>query len=290
MSEKSTDRVIRAMTQDGQFRVIAVTLGDTAAEAAVRQKAPDDLVKRLAELMCAGVLLRETVQPTNRVQVIFKDSLGHRLVTDSLPEGSNRSIVDPGKETAAVSEEGIYQVAYTLRNGELHQGIVAVADDIDVSRAVMRYLQDSEQITAFVKISTQESCASSRAVGGFVVQVTPEVTREGLEAMTSHLETYTGMPGWLAGEHHPALLIDELLRDHEYTILADSDLRFGCTCSQERMLIGLSTLPKSEIGEILAEGEGIELDCNACGQKYQVSTDELATLLLPTSDPKTPPN
>ncbi len=270
--------------------MIAVTLGDTAAVAAERQHAPETLVDRLAQLMCAGVLLRETIQPTNRVQVIFKDTFGHRLVTDSMPEGSNRSIVDPGHEAVEGGKEGIFQVAHTLRNGEVHQGIVAVADDINVSRAVMRYLQESEQITAFAQIATRKEDDGSRTVGGFLVQVTPEVTREGLEAMTTHLEIFRGMPGWLAGDHHPALLIDELLRGHEYTLLADSELRFGCTCSQERMLIGLSTLPKSEIGEILAEGTGIELDCNACGQKYQVSTDELATLLLPATDPKTPPN
>ena len=199
------------MTQDGQFRVIAVSLGDTAAIAAERQEAPEDLVDRLAQLMCAGVLLRETVQPTNRVQIIFRDSEGHRLVTDAMPEGSNRSIVDPGNESVPTPQEGIFQVAYTLRNGELHQGIVAVADDIDVSRAVMRYLQASEQIAAFVQIETRIEDDGSRTVGGFVVQVTPEVTHEGLAAMTTHLETFTGMPGWLAGEHHPALLVDELL-------------------------------------------------------------------------------
>ena len=278
------------MTQDGQFRVIAATLGDTAAVAAERQNASDALVDRLAQQMCAGVLLRETVQPGNRVQVSFRDTHGHRLVTDALPDGNNRSIVDPGNESTPSPKEGIFTVAYTLRNGELHQGIVAVADEIDVSRAVMHYLQASEQITAFVQIATRIEDDGSRTVGGFVVQVTPEVTHEGLAAMTTHLETFTGMPGWLEGEHHPALLIDELLWGHEYTLLADSDLRFGCTCSQERMLIGLSTLPKSEIGEILAEGKGIELDCNACGQKYQVSTDELATLLIPEPDPETPPN
>ncbi len=278
------------MTQDGQFRVIAVTMGETAAVAAERQQADETLVDRMAELMSAGVLLRETMQPGNRVQVMFKDSLGHRLVTDAMPDGSNRSIVDPGDEAAAKTKEGIFQVAYTLRNGELHQGIVAVADDIDVSRAVMRYLQESEQITAFVQIATHANEDGSRSVGGFVVQVTPEVTHEGLEAMTKHLESFASLPAWLGGEHHPATLIKELLVGHEYTELADSDLRFGCTCSQERMLIGLSTLPKSEIGEILAEGKGIELDCNACGQKYQVSTDELASLLIDDTDPKTPPN
>ncbi len=284
LSEKSTDRVVRAMTQDGQFRVIVASVGETAAVAAERQNAPHALVDRQGQLICAGVLLRETIQPTNRVQVIFKDSQGHRLVTDSLPEGTNRSIVDPGDE-AAEQGEGIFQVSVALRNGELHQGIVAVADDLDVSRAVMRYLQTSEQITAFVNII---SSSEPKAVGGFVLQVTPEVTREGLEAMTAHLEAFAGLSSWLAGAHHPAELVQALLADHEYTLLADSDLCFGCTCSQERMLLGLATLPTVEIGEILAEGKGLELSCNACGQDYQVSTDELAVLLREREAPQTP--
>jgi len=278
------------MTQDGQFRVIAATLSQTAAVAAERQQASEELVDRQAQLICAGVLLRETMQPRNRVQVNFKDALGHSLVTDSLPEGSNRSIVNPGQETGAEHRAGLFQVAYTLRNGELHQGIVSVDNDIDVSRAVMRYLQSSEQITAFVDIETATAEQGPPAVGGFVVQVTPEVTREGLEAMTRHLEAFEGLSAWLSGEHDPATLIASLLVDHEYTILANSELFFGCTCSQERMLIGLSTLPTSEIGEILAEGHAIELDCNACGQKYNVTTDEIAQLLRTDPDPDVPSN
>jgi redox-regulated HSP33 family molecular chaperone len=61
--QESKDRVVRAMTKDGQFRVIAVTMADTCAEAARRQKSPEDLMVTQAQLMCAGVLIRETMQP-----------------------------------------------------------------------------------------------------------------------------------------------------------------------------------------------------------------------------------
>jgi len=288
-NEITTDCVLRAMTQDGQFRVMAAQTTETAAEAAQRQNAEGELMERQAQLLCAGVLLRETIQPGNRVQVIFKDSKGNRLVTDSLPEGCSRSIVDQGLPEG---KDGIFQVSIALRNGELHQGIVSVADDLHVGRAVMQYLQSSEQITAFVHIASQWVGDQLR-VGGFVVQVTPEVQREGLEAMTSYLEsleTNKMFEAWMREGRDVSVLVKTLLEGHEYTELSNSTLCFGCTCSEERMLLGLSTLPKQEIGEILAEGKPLALSCNGCGENYQISTDAIATLLCEESDPKTPPN
>ncbi len=278
------------MTQDGQFRVIAASTGETCQEAANHQLAPDGLGAHQVELICAGVLLRETMQPGNRVQIILKTAQGDRLVTDSLPDGKNRSIVNPGSEEAAREGGGLVQVAYTLRNGKLHNGIVAVGESVDVSEVMMRYLQESEQITAFICI--ERGRGEDMRVGGFVVQVTPETTLEGLEAMTAHLENFVGLETWLAGEVvEPEALIDELLVGQEYEILADSPLCFGCTCSHERMLLGLSTLPKTDIAELLQGGTGIEVSCDACGQRYQIDDEELATLLTDESaDPGAMPN
>jgi molecular chaperone Hsp33 len=180
-------------------------------------------------------------------------------------------------------EGGLLQVNYTLRNGDLHQGIVAMENDAAVSAAMMRYLQESEQIAAFVFIECEPG-ESVMAVGGFVVQVTPEATHEGLTEMTAHLEGLGSLAEWLADpEPDPLALIARLLDGQEYAVLADSPLAFGCTCSPERMMLGLSTLARSEIAELLAEGEAIETSCDACGQSYEISTDQLAELLATDS-------
>jgi redox-regulated HSP33 family molecular chaperone len=277
------------MTQDGQFRVIVATTGSTYEEAACRQPAPEGLSGQQAELICAGVLIRETMQPSNRVQIILKTIKGDRLVTDALPDGKNRSIVNPGQGSDD-ERGGIVQVAYTLRNGEQHNGIVSIGESTDVSEAMMCYLQDSEQITAFVCIEHTEELALR--VGGFVVQVTPEATHEGLLAMTRHLEAFEGLADWLArDEVDPEALIAELLEGHEYALLADSPVCFGCTCSHERMLLGISTLLQTDIAELLDEGKGIEVSCDACGEKYEITGEELAALLGGgESDPGTLPN
>lgn len=268
------------MTKDGQFRVIAVSMADTCAEAAVRQNSPAGLIDHLARVMCASVLIRETMQPGNRVQIIIKDPSGHRLVADSLPDGKNRSIVNPGAPNEGeMASTGLLQVHYTLRNGELHQGIVALQEDDTVSDAIMRYLQESEQIAAFVTIECLQAAGGLRAVGGFVVQVTPEATHEGLSDMTSYLETFDSA-SWLGtSDLDPEVLIGEILKGHEYAILANSKLSFGCTCSIERMVLGISTLARAEIADLLKEGKPVETSCDACGERYEISTEQLAEIL-----------
>lgn len=281
------------MTKDGQFRVIAVSMAQTCSESARRQHSPPELLDRQARLMCAGVLVRETIQPGYRVQVILKDPSGHRLVADSLPDGKNRSIVNPGMpEDREVAPSGLLQVHYTLRNGDLHQGIVELKAADTVSDAIMRYLQESEQITAFITIECVTSSDSVTALGGFVVQVTPEATHEGLREMTSRLEGFDSFSTWLADANpDPEALIADILGAHEYAILANSPLAFGCTCSNERMVLGLSTLARTEIAELLREGKAVETSCDACGERYEVSTEQLAELLVPESkDPGDLPN
>lgn len=275
------DRVVRAMTQDGAFRVIAVVMTDTCAEAARRQDATE--ATALRHLLCGAVLIRETMQPGNRVQIILKDGKGHSVVADSLPDGHTRGIVNPGGSQSKQAS-GLLQVNYTLRNGDLHQGIVGLDEDFEVSTALMRYLQESEQITVFVCIESLPG--PTPAVGGFVVQVTPETEREGLTAMTERLESFGSLASWLEGDNpDPRTLIADLLPDHEYAILSDSALSFGCTCSADRMLIGLSTLAKGEIAELLTDGKSIEVSCDACGARYDIGTDQVAGLLTPVPPP-----
>src|SRR5687768_314676 len=94
-----SDRVIRALTTDGAFRVIAATTTATARGALAVQTTGGELGLRLAELITAAVLLRETTQPARRVQLLWRDRRGGTLVADALPDGDNRGLVNPGEDT-----------------------------------------------------------------------------------------------------------------------------------------------------------------------------------------------
>ncbi|MBZ0239035.1 MAG: Hsp33 family molecular chaperone HslO [Deltaproteobacteria bacterium] len=272
----SRDQVVRLMTMDGAFRLIAAVTTDTARGALAAQATGDDLGLRLAELLTAAVLVRETTQPTRRVQMVWRDRRGRSLVADALPDGLNRGLVNPG-EDAPVATDGAHllQVNYTLLNGSLHQGVVAVADGDDISTALMQYMKQSEQIVSMIAVTALPGPGGVRAVGGYVVQLLPEATKEVIAAMTDHLGNLEPIANLLEGRGRTAAeLARVVFEPFEHAELATSPLRFGCTCSEVRVMTSILTLPSEEVDKMLG-GDPLEVRCDACGQMYSITPDML---------------
>jgi len=270
------DRVVRAMTVDGAFRVIAVVATETARGALAIQPASDELGLRLAELMTAAVIVRETTQPVRRAQLLWRDRRGGALVADSLPDGTNRGMVNPGEPSSvAATGDHILQVSYTAPNGSLHQGIVAIPDGDDMATALMRYMHQSEQIVSMVALTALPGPGGVRVVGGYLVQLLPEATREVIDAMTEHLGNLPPIATMLEGSNRTAAaLIADVLAPFEHAELASSSLVFGCTCSPTRIMTGILTLPTEEIDSMIA-GDPLEVRCEACGRQYVIQPTDL---------------
>lgn len=279
MSEdQHPDRVVRAMTVDGAFRVIAAITTETVRGAVAAQTLGDDLALRLGELMTAAVLLRETTQPARRVQLLWRDRRGGSLVADALPEGANRGIVNPGEGTEVIAGgDHLLQVHYTLPNGAMHQGVVAIPAGEDMSSALMRYLHQSEQILSMTAVAALPGPGGVRVAGGYVIQLLPEATRDVIDAVTDHVGNLDPLARLLDGPAaEPTELIRVLLGDQEWEQLAASSLRFGCTCSETRVMSGILTLPVEEVDAMIGGGgDPLEVRCDACGRMYAITPEQL---------------
>jgi molecular chaperone Hsp33 len=270
------DHVVRAMTMDGAFRVIAAVTTDTARGALSAQSADGDTALRLAELMTAAVLVRETTNPGRRVQVLWRDESGAALVADAMPDGTNRGMVNPG-EKSPVETAGahVLQVNYTLPRGGLHQGMVAVEEGDDVATALMRYMHESEQTVSMAAVTALPGSDGVRVAGGYLVQLLPEATREAIAEMTDHLGNLPPLARMLEhGAKDARALAGALLAAFEHQELASSPLSFGCTCSEERVILGILGLPAPDVDELLSGGT-LEVRCDACGAEYQIEPDRL---------------
>jgi molecular chaperone Hsp33 len=272
----SSDQVVRLMTMDGAFRLVAAVTTETGRGALGAQAAGDELGLRLAELLTAAVLVRETTQPSRRVQMVWRDRRGRSLVADALPDGINRGLVNPGEDTP-VATDGAHQlqVNYTLLNGALHQGVIAVADGDDMSTALMQYMKQSEQIVAMIALTALPGPGGVRAAGGYVVQLLPEATKEVITAMTDHLGNLAPIANLLEGRGKSAADLGQaVFEPFEHAHLATSPLRFGCTCSEVRVMTSILTLPPEEVESMLT-GDPLEVRCDACGRQYVITPQML---------------
>jgi len=182
------DKVLRAITDDGAFRVIAADTTATVRGAlAVQKAATAELARTFADLLTGAVLVRESMAPDNRLQAILQgDDPRRRMVADTHPDGGTRGLIQlpEGVTDMPINNGGLLQVARTLHNGSLHQGVVAVPANGSVSAALMAYMQESEQTVTVTAVGSHFASGEVVAAGGYLVQLLPEVVEGPLMVMT----------------------------------------------------------------------------------------------------------
>jgi molecular chaperone Hsp33 len=279
------DSVMRAMTNDGAFRVIAARTTDTARAVFAAQKLSGLLAQDMADLVTTAVLYRETMAPSLRVQCIvrFEEEAG-QLVADSHPDGWTRGLLQPGSGDAPPDvrqTRATLQMMRTLPSSDLHRGVVEVPENGNLSEAFMRYMQLSEQIVSMISLGSVVEGENPTA-GGFVVQLLPEATEAeaAMETMTRRLEDFVEIRDRLQkSDGSPSQLIEQIFEGMPFTWLQQSDIRFGCQCSPVRVMTTLSVLDRSDILELVEEGEPLSIGCDYCGASYTVEIAKLRGLL-----------
>jgi molecular chaperone Hsp33 len=280
-----TDTALRAITDDGAFRVIAIRTTETVRGAADAQEVRGDVRRLFGELLTGSILIRHTMAPDLRVQAILQgDDRASRMIADANPDGSTRGLVQLARNATSmpVNKQGVLQVARTLHNGSIHQGVVPVPADGSISGALMRYMQDSEQIVSIIAAGCDMDPGSGdvRAAGGFVLQLLPELDEGPLAIMTERMRDFEKMgPLFAKGMAEPEELISEILYGMPYSIVGSDPLRFGCNCSQARVAASLASLPKSEIQAMIDDKRLLEIGCDYCGRQYQMAPEQLRGLL-----------
>ncbi|EYF02534.1 Hsp33 family molecular chaperone HslO [Chondromyces apiculatus] len=280
MSEPS-DTVVRAITQDGAFRVITALTTATVRGTVAAQAATGNTAQRLGELLTGAILVREAMAPTLRVQVIVKGAGQGSLVADAHPDGTTRGLVNLGKGSeVAIGEGSLIQVMRTLPNGALQQGVVELPREGRISQGLMAYMQESEQVVTMVSVATLLDEQGVGRSGGVLVQLLPEVERGPLMVMTERLREFERLDEVLADPQVTAdKLLEEVLYGMPFTRLESSALSYACRCSQLRVVAALASLPRSDIEEMVAEGQVLDIACDYCRKAYQVAPGALKTLL-----------
>lgn len=282
----SQDQIVRAMTNDGAFRCMAVRGTETVNRIFAAQSIDAQTQRALGELVLGAVLYRETMAPDLRVQCIVKGAgKTGSLLADAHPSGLTRGLYQPGRggEFSLHGEGAILQMTRNLPRGDQHQGLIDVSN-ITLERALMSYFEQSEQISTMIGVGLPIADNQQAAVASaYLVQLLPEVkdAHDKLAVLTERLaHDFADMDG-IARETDgdPRALIEEIFYGMDFTFLSDSPIYFGCTCSEERIQASLLSLQRAELMSLIDEGEPVDMSCDYCGASYHVGTEQLRALL-----------
>jgi len=278
----SADSVVRAMTNDGAFRVITVRTTDTVRGAISAQHGIGHTARWFGELLTGAILIRETMAPPLRVQGILRGADGNgSLVADSHPSGMTRGLIQLPEGDAQLDLEGaVLQVMRTMPNGRIAQGVVGIPDSGGVSNALMAYMQISEQVVSAIAVSTVMEGETVISAGGYIVQLLPEVGRGPLMIMTERLRDFDPIDRQLLShDFSPQWLLDQILYGMPFTHLDESKDSFECWCSEVRLMEAMATLSRTDIADLVKGGELLEISCDYCGKEYALAPAQLRGLL-----------
>ncbi len=277
------DSVLRAMTNDGGFRVITARTTETVKRVVSAQRARGHTAAALGQLVTGVLLFRETMSPRFRAQAILRDADRRvALVADSRPGGGTRGLCQVKKkgDSLYLGHGSTLEMMRTLPNGQLHRGLVEVPQSGSISDALMVYMQSSEQILSMISVGCHTKGSEIVAAGGYIVQLLPELQEEHLMVMTERLEDFKHVDELFDTiANTPTTLMDELLYGMEFSKLEETPVRFACDCSQVRVMSTLASLDREEVGKLVKAQENIDLSCDYCGEVYRVRPAQLKGLL-----------
>jgi molecular chaperone Hsp33 len=278
-----SDTVLRAITDDGAFRVITARTTQTVRGAVEAQGVSGVTARHFGDLLTGSILFRETMAPNLRVQGIIKGSNGSgSVIADSHPSGQTRGLIQL-KGSAKEIELGngaVLQLMRSLPNGRINQGIVEVPKDGGISHSFMAYLQTSEQVVSMIAVGTLFDGERVVSAGGYMVQLLPEAARGPLMVMTERLREFESIDPQLADSAFtPSWLLDELLYGMPFTRLEESPVRFECWCDEVRVVSALASLSRDDLEHLLSTNDVLEIACEYCKRDFRIAPARLRGLL-----------
>ena len=118
---------------------------------------------------------------------------------------------------------------------------------------------------------------SIKSAGGFIVQLMPGADEKLIDTLEENIFMMDQLTTVLSEDGAEALF-EQVLKGLEYHIVGESEVGYRCPCSKERVEQALGCIEKSELEELIKEGEEIKVSCQFCNKQYSFSPAELAAL------------
>ncbi|WP_444677072.1 Hsp33 family molecular chaperone HslO [Halomonas sp. E19] len=279
-----TDQIQRFLFERSNVRGEIVTLERAYVDVLDRHGYPPSVNRLLGELLAAAALLTDTVKLDGilSIEVRGQGPLS-LLMAESNPGGELRAIArlnedatlpDGGAGFRELVGEGHIVITLDPREGNRYQGIVALDHDT-LAGCLEAYFSQSEQLPTQLWLE-----ADGARAGGLLLQRLPDESQnqdDDAWERTVHLARTVKAEELLGLA--PQDLLYRLYHEETVRVFEPKPLRFGCTCTRERIGEALLTLGAAELREVLAEQGEIETQCHFCHTCYRFGAAEIDALL-----------
>ncbi|MFT4197743.1 MAG: Hsp33 family molecular chaperone HslO [Pseudoxanthomonas sp.] len=282
-----TDQRLRFLLPHAGVRGVAVHLVDAWAGLLQAASYPPRTRELLGQAVAATALLGGHVKLKGRLSLQLRGSGALRtLFAECTAAGTVRGIVqleagaDAPADLTALGEDAV--LAVTIENPGLdpnqpqrYQSLVALqAPTLD--ELLEDYFRQSEQLPTRLLLA-----ADGDRAAGLMLQQLPFDSRPGDGGDQDGWRRAGLLFDTLAEtellETAPAVLLGRLFQEEGLSLLDARPLRFGCSCSRERVEGMLQSLGREEALAAAETGQA-EVTCEFCGRRYLFSPAQIAGL------------
>ncbi|MES0489159.1 MAG: Hsp33 family molecular chaperone HslO [Leptospirales bacterium] len=283
------DRVLRAITEDGQFRAVIIKATDLANTACKKHELNPLASLVLSELFVASLLATVSLKGEERISLrIDVDGPVKYGVVEANAAGEVRGYLG-NNELVPESDDPIIMKKIAIGKGKLsvsktlHSNYQPVTSVVELTESVIakdlaRYFALSEQVPTAVKIGVRlNENFTIQSAFGLLLQALPDADEETILELENDIVDHPDLGALFEEEENLDLVLNHFLKNQKWVELAKTPVDFFCRCGKDRFLRGLQLLSMKDLIELASKEQ--ELVCQYCNEKYIVSIKEIQDLI-----------
>ncbi len=286
-----SDYIVRATAADASIRAFAINAKEMVETARVDHDTAPVITAALGRLLAAGAMMGSMMKGEKDVLTLRIQCSGPAkgLTVTADSKGNVKGFAANPDVDLPPNAQGKLDVG-----GALDLGVLSVIKDMglkepyvgqcqlqtgEIAEDLTYYFATSEQTPSAVGLGVLvEKDGSVKQAGGFILQLMPFTSDEVIEKLEKRIAEMDSVTNMLERGLSPEGILEEILGDFGVEITDTLPTQFYCDCSKEKVSRALSTIKKSDLDEIINDGESIEVKCQFCNKAYNFDIDELKAI------------
>ncbi len=285
------DYIVRAIAANAQIRAFACTTRELVETAREAHNTSPVMTAALGRLLTAGAMMGSMLKGEKdlltlqirgdgpgRGLTVTADSngtvKGYPLVPDVLLPANSKGKLDVSGALGA----GYLNVVKDLGLKEPYVGQTELQTG-EIAEDLTYYFAVSEQVPSSVGLGVlMEKNNTVKQAGGFIIQLMPFAEEATIARLEENLSKVASVTSMLEAGNSPEQILEILLAGFDVEITEKANTSFFCNCSKDRVEKALISIGKTELQDMIEDGESIEVKCHFCNKGYEFTVEDLKNI------------
>ena len=181
--------------------------------------------------------------------------------------------------SGAVGNDGFIYVIKDIGMKETYIGMSKIISG-EIAEDFTNYFYTSEQKPCAIALGVLVDKNGIRSSGGYMITPMPDATEDDLFILENRIKEAIPISKMLDTNMSLEEIAKDITGDENIKLVEEnSNAKYQCSCSRERMKNAITSIGKTELQNIIEEDKKAEIVCHFCNKKYEFTEKELKELL-----------